>query len=197
MKTILTAALALTLCCSLAGCAAAPKLGKADTSGFNGANTTVFVEYIISPDEELSAAEISKQHSVRYEEIKLVLLEYGFNPVVSGSENSGITNFHVKITESVAEDITGEWTGAAGATAVLFTLGIVPAIFTYSSRLHYELWAGQELIHTIDTPAQWDEAVGLISLSSTLSGADAAKAKARTNAHDSVIRLWIEQGSFE
>lgn len=192
MKTILTVVLTLTLCCSLAGCAAAPKLGKADTTGFDAANATVFVEYLIPPNEELSAAEISKQHNLRYEEIKKVLQGHGFNTV-----SDGTVNFHIKITESVAEDITGEWTGAAGATAVLFTLGIVPAIFTYSSRLHYELWAGQELIHTIDTPAQWDEAIGLVSLSSTLSGADAAKAKARTTAHDSVIRLWIEQGSFE
>lgn len=192
MKTILTVVLTLTLCCSLTGCAAAPKLGKADTTGFDAANATVFVEYLIPPNEELSAAEISKQHNLRYEEIKKVLQDHGFNPV-----SDGTVNFHIKITESVAEDITGEWTGAAGATAVLFTLGIVPAIFTYSSRLHYELWAGQELIHTIDTPAQWDEAIGLVSLSSTLSGADAAKAKARTTAHDSVIRLWIEQGSFE
>lgn len=73
MKTILTAVLTLILFCSLAGCAAAPKLGKADTTGFDAANATVFVEYLIQPNEELSAAEISKQHNVRYEEIKQVL----------------------------------------------------------------------------------------------------------------------------
>jgi hypothetical protein len=84
-----------------------------------------------------------------------------------------------------------------GANAVIFTLGVVPAIFSYKTRIHYELWAGQELLHSIDTPAEWDEAVGLISVSSTLSGAESAKNTARTEAHDSVLRLWIEQGSFE
>ena len=63
--------------------------------------------------------------------------------------------------------------------------------------MHYELWQGQERLHAIDTPAQWDEAMGLVSISSTLSRADAARLKARTEAHDSVISLWIEQGSFE
>lgn len=180
------------LCCNLVGCAAAPKLGKADTSGFDAANATVLIEYSIPPDDTLSADDITKLRALRHEEIKKVLQEHGFNPVFDGT-----ANFHIKVTESTATDITGEWTGAAGATATLITLGIVPAVFTYSSRMHYELWAEQELIHSIDTPAQWDEAFGLISLSSTLSGTDAARAKARTEAHDSVIRLWIEQGSFE
>lgn len=180
------------LCCNLVGCAAAPKLGKADTSGFDAANATVLIEYSIPPDDTLSADDITKLRTLRHEEIKKVLQEHGFNPVFDGT-----ANFHIKVTESTATDITGEWTGAAGATATLITLGIVPAVFTYSSRMHYELWAEQELIHNIDTPAQWDEAFGLISLSSTLSGTDAARAKARTEAHDSVIRLWIEQGSFE
>lgn len=186
--------LAFTLCFGLVGCAAAPKLGKADTSGFEAANATVLVEYAvdISPDDELDAEEITEQRSIRYEEIKQVLQTHGFNPVTSGD-----ANFRIKVTESVAKDITGEWAGAAGATTVLFTLGVVPAVFSYSANIRYELWVGQELIHSIETPAQWDEAVGLISFSSTLSGTDAAKSKARTEAHDSVVRLWIEQGSFE
>lgn len=197
MKYILTTVFAVLLCCNLVGCAAAPKLGKADTTGFDAANATVFVEYIIPPDATLSAEEAAKLHSIRHEEVKKVLQEHGFNPVFNHSDQSAIASFRIKITEGEAADITGEWTGAAGATAALFTLGLVPAVFTYSSRMNYELWAEQELVHAIDTPAQWDEAIGLVSLSSTLSGTDAARAKARTSAHDSVIRLWIEQGSFE
>ena len=194
MTYLSTAVLALTLCSGLAGCAAAPKLGKADTTGFDAANATVVVEYAvdISPDDELDAEEIAEQRSIRYEEVKQVMQAHGFSPVTNGD-----ANFRIKLKEGVAKDITGEWTGAAGATTVLFTLGVVPAVFSYSSRIHYELWAGQELLHSIETPAEWDEAVGLISLSSTLSGTDAAKSKARTEAHDSVIRLWIDQGSFE
>lgn len=192
MKYILTIVFVFTLCCNLVGCAAAPTLGKADTTGFDAANATVLIEYAVPVGETLSADEVTTLRNLRYEEIKKVLQEHGFSTVLNGT-----ANFHIKITESAATDITGEWTGAAGATAALFTLGLVPAVFTYSSRMHYELWAEQALIHTIDTPAQWDEAFGLVSLSSTLSGTDAARAKARTDAHDSVIRLWIEQGSFE
>lgn len=194
MTYLSTAALVLTLCSGLAGCAAAPKLGKADTTGFDAANATVLVEYAvdISPDDELDAEEIAEQRSIRYEEVKQVLQAHGFNPV-----SSGMANFRVRVAEGVAKDITGEWTGAAGSTAMLITLGVVPAVFRYSAHISYELWSGQELIHSIETPAQWDEAVGLISFSSTLSGTDAAKSKARTETHDSVVRLWIEQGSFE
>ncbi len=194
MTNLSTAIGILVLCFGLAGCAAAPKLGKADTTGFDAANATVLVEYTldISPLDELDAEEIAEQRSIRYEEIKQVLQSHGFNPV-----SSGMANFRVRVAEGVAKDITGEWTGAAGATTVLITLGVVPAVFSYSANINYELWAGQELIHSIETPAQWDEAVGLISFSSTLSGTDAAKSKARTEAHDSVVRLWIEQGSFE
>ena len=194
MKYLSTALLAVIICIDLVGCAADPKLGRADTTGFDAANAAVFIEYAvdISPLDELDEDEIAEQRSIRYEEIKQVLQAHGFNPVSGGQ-----ANFHIKVSESVATDITGEWTGAAGATTVIMTLGIVPAVFTYSARIHYELWSGDELLHAIDTPAQWDEAVGLISFSSTLSGTDAAKSKARTNAHDSVVRLWIEQGSFE
>jgi len=184
----------MLVCLWLTGCAAPPKLGKADTTGFDAANATVLVEYTvdISPLDELDAEEIAEQRSIRYEEINQVLQSHGFNPV-----SSGMANFRVRVNEGVAKDVTGEWTGAAGATTVLITLGVVPAVFSYSSHIQYELWAGQELVHSIATPAQWDEAVGLISFSSTLSGTDAAKSKARTETHDSVVRLWIEQGSFE
>lgn len=192
MKTLLITVFTLAWCCGLVGCAAAPKLGKADTTGFDAANATVFVEYTLPPTAELSEKDLEKLKDLRHNEIKKVLQEHGFNPVFSDT-----ATFRIKITESNPEDITGDWAGAIGANAVLFTLGIVPAVMTYSNRIHYELWTGQELIHSIATPAQWDEALGLISLSSTLSGADAARAKARIDAHDSVIRLWIEQGSFE
>lgn len=176
----------------LAGCAAEAKLGKADVSGFNAANATVQVEYNIPTDAELTAEEMTEQQQLRMSEIQDLLKLHGFKPV--SEDNS---NFKIKISESPAEEITGEWAGALGANAVIFTLGVVPAIFSYKTRIHYELWAGQELLHSIDTPAEWDEAVGLISVSSTLSGADSAKNTARTEAHDSVLRLWIEQGSFE
>ena len=72
------------------------------------------------------------------------------------------------------------------------------AVFDYRNNFQYELWSGQERIHAIETPADWKNPVSLLSLaSSKLSGADMAKHKARVGAHDSVIRLWIDQGSFE
>jgi len=190
--TIQLSILLLTTSLVLTGCAAEAKLGKADVSGFNAANATVQVEYSIPADAELSAEEMTEQQQLRMSEIEELLKLHGFKPV---SENN--SHFKIKISESPAEEITGEWAGALGANAVIFTLGVVPAIFSYKTRIHYELWAGQELLHSIDTPAEWDEAVGLISVSSTLSGAESAKNTARTEAHDSVLRLWIEQGSFE
>lgn len=176
----------------LIGCASPAKLGKADTSGFNAANATVLVEYTIPADDELTSQEHATLRSERISEVNDMLQRYGFTPV-----SDPMANFRIVIAEGAIEETTGEWAGALGANAVIFTLGIVPAIFSYRTRIHYELWQGQQRIHTIDTPAEWDEAVGLISLSSTLSGADAAKLKARTDAHDSVLSLWIEQGSFE
>ena len=176
----------------LTGCAAEAKLGKADVSGFNAANATVKVEYSFPPDADLDAEEVSEQQQLRMTEIQDLLKLHGFIPVTE--DNS---TFTIKISEGAVQETTGEWAGAVGANAVIFTLGVVPAIFSYKTSIHYELWAGQEMLHSIDTPAEWDEAVGLISVSSTLSGADSAKNTARTDAHDSVLRLWIEQGSFE
>lgn len=184
--------LILTSFIILFGCASEAKLGKADVSGFNAANATVQVEYRIPTDAELSAEEMTEQQQLRMSEIQDLLKLHGFKPV---SENN--SNFKIKISESNIEETTGDWAGALGANAVIFTLGVVPAIFSYRTQIHYELWAGQELLHSIDTPAEWDEAVGLISVSSTLSGAESVKKSARTEAHDSVLRLWIEQGSFE
>ncbi|MDX1391722.1 MAG: hypothetical protein R3241_05045 [Rheinheimera sp.] len=194
MNYIKIAASLLILCAVLTGCAAAPKLGKADTTGFNANNASVLVDYnlTVNQEDELTADEVAELRNERLQEIHAMLQSHGFTPATDG-----IATFRMKISEGAAQDITGEWAGAVGVNAVLFTLGVVPAVFTYSSRINYELWAGQELIHSIETPAQWDEPFGLISISSTLSGADAAKYKARTEAHDSVIRLWIEQGSFE
>jgi hypothetical protein len=108
----------------------------------------------------------------------------------------GASAFRIRVVEGEDKDVTGAWTGGIGANVVLFTLGVVPAMFDYRNEFRYELWSGQERIHAIDTPADWKKAIGVISLSSTLS-TDMAKQKARIGAHDSVIRLWIDQGSFE
>lgn len=192
MTSIIKLGVMLVISIVLTGCAAEAKLGKADVSGFNASNATVQVEYSIPADVELTTEEMTEQQQLRLTEIQDLLKLHGFKPV--SEDNS---NFKIKISESPAEETTGEWAGALGANAVIFTLGVVPAIFSYKTRIHYELWAGQELLHSIDIPAEWDEAVGLISVSSTLSGAESAKNTARTEAHDSVLRLWIEQGSFE
>lgn len=186
------ASLLLLIASWLAGCASPPRLGKADTSGFDGGNATVLVEYTLPADDELTPDKYAKLHSKRLLEINEILQHYGFTTVTSGA-----AKFSINVTESAVEDITGDWAGALGANVVIFTLGVVPAIFKYRTRIYYELWQGQERIHVIDTPAEWDKAVGLVSISSTLSGADAAEHKARTEAHDSVISLWIDQGSFE
>lgn len=195
MKNIIQAtALLLTMCFGLVGCAAAPKLGKADTTGFNANNATVLVEYslMVNQEDELTTDDVAKLRAERIEEFHKMLQSHGFSPV-----SSGLAHFRIKVNEGAAKDVTGEWAGALGVNALIFTLGVVPAVFTYNSRINYELYADSELLHSIETPAQWDEPYGLISLSSTLSGADAARLKARTEAHDSVISLWIDQGSFE
>jgi hypothetical protein len=176
----------------LSGCASAPQLGQADTAGFNAAGKTVVVDYTLPFDRESTAKEQAALREKRLGEIHQLLQRHGFRAV-----SGGASAFQIRVVEGAANEVTGEWKGALGANLVLFTLGIVPAMFDYRSDFRYELWAGERRIHQINTPANWEEAVGLVSISSTLSGADASKQKARIGAHDSVIRLWIDQGSFE
>lgn len=175
----------------LSGCASAPQLGQANTAGFNAAGTTVLVDYALAQDKDLTVKEHAQLRDKRVEEIHQLLKTNGFRPVASGA-----STFTVRVVESADKDVSSEWTGAIGANLVLFTLGVVPAMLDYRNEFHYELWAGEKRVHVIDTPADWKKAVGLVSLSSTLS-ADLSKDKARLGAHDSVIRLWIDQGSFE
>lgn len=194
MKTRLMAALLLMAAClELAGCASAPKLGGADTTGFDAGGATVQVEYTLPANDKAKAGEMETLRAKRLVEIHQLLVGHGFKPQAGGA-----TDFQIRVVEGADEDITGEWTGAIGASVALFSLGTVPAVFDYRNKFHYELWSGQKRIHTIDTPADWKNPVSLLSLaSSKLSGADIAKHKARVGAHDSVIRLWIDQGSFE
>jgi len=176
----------------LSGCASAPQLGKANTAGFNAAGTTVAVDYTAPFEKGSSPKEQAQLRDQRIQEIHQLLKTNGFRPVASGE-----SAFKIRVVEGAEQDVTSEWAGAIGANVVIFTLGIVPAVFDYRSEFHYELWAGDKKVHAIDTPADWKAGVGLVSISSTLSGADAGKEKARLGAHDSVIRLWIDQGSFE
>lgn len=186
------ASLLFAACLWLSGCASAPQLGRADTEGFNAAGKSVLVDYALPDDKESTAKEQAELRDKRLGEIHQLLQQHGFRPVFSGE-----SAFKIRVVESAANEVTEEWKGAVGANLVIFTLGIVPARFDYRSDFRYELWAGQKRIHQITTPAKWEEAVGLVSISSTLSGAEASRGKARTGAHDSVIRLWIDQGSFE
>lgn len=185
------ASMLAAVCLWLAGCASEAKLGLADTQGFKASGATVVVDYTLPADKELTAAEQTEQQRLRVLEIHRLLQGHGFRPVTADS-----SDFRIRVVEGVDQDVSGEWTGAIGANVALFTLGLVPAMLDYRNDFHYELWSGQKRIHAIDTPADWTKTMGLISLSSTLS-ADAAREKARTRAHDSVIRLWIDQGSFE
>lgn len=186
------ASLLVAACLWLSGCASAPQLGRADTGGFNAAGKTVLVDYMLPVDKESTTKEQTELRDKRLGEVHQLLLQHGFRPV-----SSGASTFKIRVVEGADNDITGEWTGAVGASLVIFTLGIVPAMFDYRNEFRYELWAGEKRIHLITTPADWKKAVGLVSISSTLSGEEASKQKARTGAHDSVIRLWIDQGSFE
>lgn len=179
-------------CLWLSGCASAPQLGRADTSGFNAGGKTVLVDYTLPADPESTPTEQAQLRDKRLGEIHQLLKQHGFRPVAGGE-----SAFKIRVIEGATNEVTGDWKGAVGVNLVIFTLGIVPAMFDYRSEFRYELWAGEKRIHQITTPATWEEAVGLVSISSTLSGADASKQKARTGAHDSVIRLWIDQGSFE
>lgn len=186
------ASLLVAACLWLSGCASAPQLGRADTGGFHAGGRTVRVEYTLPVDKDLTAREQAELRDKRLGEIHQLLQQHGFRTVTSGE-----SAFRIRVVEGVANEVTGEWKGAVGANLVLFTLGIVPARFDYRSDFRYELWGGDKRIHQITTPAKWEEAVGLVSISSTLSGAEASRQQARTGAHDSVIRLWIDQGSFE
>ena len=186
------ASLLAAACLWLSGCASAPQLGRADTGGFDAAGKTVVVDYTVPVDNESTAKEQAELREKRLGEVHQLLQRHGFRAVPSGA-----SAFKIRVVEGAANEVTGEWKGALGANLVIFTLGIVPALFDYRSEFRYELWAGEKRIHHITTPANWEEAVGLVSISSTLSGADASKQKARIGAHDSVIRLWIDQGSFE
>ena len=194
MKARLMAALLLVAAClELAGCASAPKLGGADTSGFDARGATVQVEYTLPANEKSKPGQMEALRAKRVDEIHQLLVGHGFRP-----QTGGAADFRIRVIEGADEDITGEWTGAVGASVALFSLGTVPAVFDYRNNFQYELWSGQERIHAIETPADWKNPVSLLSLaSSKLSGADIAKHKARVGAHDSVIRLWIDQGSFE
>lgn len=185
------AALAAAVFLWLGGCASAPQLGQANTAGFNAAGTPVLVDYAMAFDKDLSPKEQAEQQGQRVEEVHQLLRQHGFRPVAGGAGA-----FKIRVVESADKDVTSEWSGAIGANVVLFTLGVVPAMFDYRNDFHYELWAGDKRVHAIDTPADWKKAVGIVSLSSTLS-ADLSKQKARLGAHDSVLRLWIDQGSFE
>lgn len=191
MKQKLASLLAVA-CVVLSGCASAPQLGRADTRGFNAGGTTVLVDYTPPQEKDATAQQQAELRDKRRAEVQHLLQGHGFRPV-----NDGQAAFKVRVVEGDARDVTGEWTGAIGANLALFTLGVVPAMFDYRTELRYELWSGDKRVHTIETPAAWKEAVGLVSISSTLSGADAGRQKARLGAHDSVIRLWIDQGSFE
>lgn len=179
-------------CLWLSGCASAPQLGLADTGGFHAAGRTVLVDYALPVDPESTAKERAEVRVQRLEEVHQLLQQHGFRPV-----SGGASAFRIRVVEGADTDVTGDWKGAVGANVVIFTLGIVPAVFDYRNEFRYELWAGEKRIHLIDTPADWKKAVGLASISSTLSGEEASRRKARTGAHDSVIRLWIDQGSFE
>lgn len=186
------ASLLAAACLGLSGCASAPQLGRADTGGFNAAGKTVLVGYTLPVDTESTPKVQAALRDKRLGEVHQLLKQHGFRPVSSGE-----SALQIRVVEGAAIDVTGQWKGAVGVNLVIFTLGIVPAMFDYRSEFHYELWAGEKRIHHINAPANWAEAMGLVSISSTLSGAEASKQKARIGAHDSVIRLWIDQGSFE
>lgn len=186
------ASLLLAACLGLSGCASAPQLGRADTGNFNAAGATVLVDYTLPVNKDLSPKEQAELRAERFGEVQQLLQQHGFRAV-----SSGASAFRMRIVEGADQDVTGEWKGAVGANLVLFTLGVVPAMFDYRNNFQYELWAGDKRVHQIATPADWKKAVGLVSISSTLSGEDASRQKARLGAHDSVIRLWIDQGSFE
>jgi len=192
MKAKVMACMLAMVCLWLAGCASAPTLGLADTSGFDGRGATVLVEYALASEGQVAADKREATRRARVDEVHRLLAAQGFQPVSSGD-----ASFQVRIVEGEAQEVTGEWTGSLGATVALITLGVVPAVFDYRAVFRYELWADGRQVHALDTPASWKEPVGLVSLSSTLSRSEAAREKARLGSHDSVIRLWIDQGSFE
>ena len=193
MRMGLKFAALLTLACLwLSGCASAPQLGQADTRGFNAGGATVLVDYTPPKVSEATDKQLAELRDKRREEIHQLLQGHGFRPVASGQ-----SAFRIRVVESEAKDVTGEWAGAIGANLVLFTLGVVPAMYDYRSDFDYELWSGDKRLHTISAPAAWKEAVGLVSIASALSGSEVGRQKARFGAHDSVVRLWIDQGSFE
>lgn len=186
------AAMLALACLWLSGCASAPQLGQADTRGFNAGGATVLVDYAAPKDGQATDQQMAELGNQRREEIHQLLKGHGFRPVASGQ-----ATYRIRVTESAPQDVTSEWAGAVGANLVLFTLGVVPAMYDYRSDFNYELWSGDKRLHAIASPATWKEAVGLVSLASTLTGSEVGRQKARFGVHDSVIRLWIDQGSFD
>lgn len=184
--------LLMLACLWLVGCAAAPQLGQADTRGFNARGATVLVDYTPPRENEATDKELMELRDKRRDDIHRLLQGHGFRPVANGP-----SAFRIRVDEGAATEVTGEWAGAIGANLAIFTLGVVPAMFEYRSDVQYELWSGDKRLHAINTPASWKEAVGLVSIASALSGSDLGRQKALSGAHDSVIRLWIDQGSFD
>ena len=137
-------------CIWLSGCASAPQLGRADTGGFNAAGKTVLVDYMLPVDKDSTAKEQTELRDKRLGEVHQLLQQHGFRAV-----SGGASTFTIRVVEGAANEVTGDWKGAVGANLVIFTLGIVPAMFDYRSEFRYELWAGETRIHQITTPANW------------------------------------------
>src|SRR5690606_32248063 len=158
MKAKVMACMLAMVCLWLAGCASAPTLGLADTSGFDGRGATVLVEYALASEGQVAADKREATRRARVDEVHRLLAAQGFQPVSSGD-----ASFQVRIVEGEAQEVTGEWTGSLGATVALITLGVVPAVFDYRAVFRYELWADRRQVHALDTPASWKEPVGLVS----------------------------------
>lgn len=189
----------------LSGCATvssrAPALGEGDTSGFDAKGATVEVVYEITSGgadpqtayaitPATSPGKAEQLRAARVAEVHELLKGYGFQPASGGK-----ADFRIRIVEG------GELTTEDSLLMLMvssFSILIIPHTYTTTGDYGYELWAGDSKINGVATKAQKKKVFGLIGLPLlAVNATGSVDRKARTDAHDSVLSTWIEQGAFE
>jgi hypothetical protein len=193
---------------ALTGCASvhpqAPKLGHGDTAGFDAKGASVKVAYDFGNTASASSSgpasftvtadtpsdAVERIRAGRAEEIYALLKGYGFRPAPEGE-----ADYTVHVVEN------GETSDPDSIGLMMlgsFSMLIIPSPWTATRGYQYELWSAGQKVHTIDTESKKKQLFGLIGIPLlALNAGGSIDRKARSEAHDSVLSMWIEQGSFE
>ncbi len=191
----------------LTGCATihpqAPKLGHGDTTGFDAKGTAVKVAYeFVAPAANATGTasfavtadtprdSIERIRAQRADEIYALLKGYGFRPAPDGD-----ADYTVRVVEN------GETSDPDSIGLMMlgsFSMLIIPSPWTATRGYQYELWSAGQKVHTMDTESRKKQLFGLVGIPLlALNAGGSIDRKARSEAHDSVLSMWIEQGSFE